>query len=389
MSEFWLISAPGEKTCQQTWEKMNNCTAKTQTLSSNTKFHIPDLKVGTLDILVGLSDELGKLDSYVESVARKVAQYLGDVLEDQKDKLQENLLANGVDLATYIKRFQWDMAKYPIKQSLKNISEIIGKQVSQIDTDLKSKSQAYNNLKGNLQAMERKATGSLLTRSLGDLVKKEDFVMDSEYLQTLLVVVPKQCYDDWKEKYETLTDMVVPRSSKKIYEDHDHGLFTVTMFTRVVDEYKHHARENRFVVRDFQYNEEEMTAGKNELSKLASDKKKQFGPLVRWLKVNFSEAFTAWIHVKALRVFVESVLRYGLPVNFQAMLLQPLNKKVHRKLRDSLQQLYSHLDSSSFAVDDLPMDIPGLSGMNIGQGEYYPYVYYNINTDMLSDIVKR
>lgn len=35
------------------------------------------------------------------------------------------------------------------------------------------------------------------------------------------------------------------------------------------------------------------------------------GPLVRWLKVNFSEAFIAWIHIKALRVFVESVLRCG------------------------------------------------------------------------------
>lgn len=33
------------------------------------------------------------------------------------------------------------------------------------------------------------------------------------------------------------------------------------------------------------------------------------GPLLRWLKVNFSEAFIAWIHIKALRVFVESVLR--------------------------------------------------------------------------------
>ena len=32
----------------------------------NHKFNIPDLKVGTLDILVGLSDELGKLDAYVE-----------------------------------------------------------------------------------------------------------------------------------------------------------------------------------------------------------------------------------------------------------------------------------------------------------------------------------
>ena len=32
----------------------------------------------------------------------------------------------------------------------------------------------------------------------------------------------------------------------------------------------------RFIVRDFVYNEEEMLAGKNEISKLASDKKKQF-----------------------------------------------------------------------------------------------------------------
>lgn len=33
------------------------------------------------------------------------------------------------------------------------------------------------------------------------------------------------------------------------------------------------------------------------------------GTFVRWLKVNFSEVFVAWIHLKALRVFVESALR--------------------------------------------------------------------------------
>lgn len=47
-----------------------------------------------MDQLVGLSDDLGKLDSYVETITRKVAGYLGEVLEDQRDKLQENLLAN-------------------------------------------------------------------------------------------------------------------------------------------------------------------------------------------------------------------------------------------------------------------------------------------------------
>jgi len=37
--------------------------------------------------------------------------------------------------------------------------------------------------------------------------------------------------------------------------------------------------------RDFSYNDEELKAGKTELTKLHTDKKKQFGPLVRWLKV--------------------------------------------------------------------------------------------------------
>ena len=40
------------------------------------------------------------------------------------------------------------------------------------------------------------------------------------------------------------------------------------------------ARENKFMVRDFVYNPDELQAGKNELTKLVTDKKKQFGPLV-------------------------------------------------------------------------------------------------------------
>ena len=62
------------------------------------------------------------------------------------------------DLPSYITRFQWDMAKYPIKQSLRNIADIISKQVGQIDADLKTKSTTYNNLKGSLQNLEKKQT---------------------------------------------------------------------------------------------------------------------------------------------------------------------------------------------------------------------------------------
>ncbi|XP_078397737.1 V-type proton ATPase subunit C 1-A-like isoform X2 [Cetorhinus maximus] len=316
MSEYWLISAPVDKSNQQIWERMNTVTEKAS-LSNNYKFLIPELKVGTLDSLVGLSDELGKLDTFVEGIVKKLAQYTADIMEDSKDKAQENLLANGVDLHRYVTHFQWDMAKYPIKQSLQNITEVIAKQISQIDTDLKSRAMTYNNTKGNLQNLERKAVGSLLTRTLADIVNKEDFVLDSEYLTTLLAFVPKSNYISWQKTYESLSDMVVPRSTKMIIEDTEGALFTVTLFKKTVDEFKIRARENK----------------------------------------------------------------YGLPVNFQAMLLQP-NKKTMKRLRDVLNALFKHLDEVAAASTiDANMDIPGL---NVNQQDYYAYVYFKIDIDLFN-----
>ena len=78
-------------------------------------------------------------------------------------------------------------------------------------------------------------------------------------------------------------------------------------------------------------------------------------------------------------MFVESVLRFGLPVNFQGMVLQPQRKQV-KKLRETLNDLYLHLDSAAGlgGGEDLPT---GLTGF--GQAEYYPYVHYKINIDMV------
>lgn len=87
-----------------------------------------------------------------------MAHYLGDVLEDDKDKLQDNLLANQMDLQAYLMRFQWDLAKFPVKQSLKAIADQISKQMTQIEADLKNKASSYNSIKGNLQNLEKKAT---------------------------------------------------------------------------------------------------------------------------------------------------------------------------------------------------------------------------------------
>ncbi|KAF7249587.1 hypothetical protein EG68_09777 [Paragonimus skrjabini miyazakii] len=368
MSEFWIISLPGERNPDQVFQRLNAALSKHNGLSSQWKVEIPpDLKVGTLDVLVGLSDELAKLDAYGESITKKLAQYMADVLEEQRHKLEDNLTINGcrhfvypvifsVSPATFLTKFQWDYAKYPIKQTLSSLYAIISEQLSKIDSDLKTKSVAYNTVKGCLQTLERKQTGSLVTRDLADIVKSDQFVLGSEYMATLVVVVPRL-----------------------IYEDQDNGLWTVTLFRKMIEDFKTRCRERRFIVREFEYDEKKIEESKTELSKLESDKKRQFAPLFRWLKINFGEAFSAMVHIKALRVFVESVLRYGLPVDFQAILIQP-NKKAHKRLRDILRQLYSHLDSTAASTvidEDMPM-------VGVGSAsDYYPYVSFKIELNIL------
>uniref|UniRef100_A0A914D2C0 V-type proton ATPase subunit C n=1 Tax=Acrobeloides nanus TaxID=290746 RepID=A0A914D2C0_9BILA len=235
--------------------------------------------VGTLDQLVGLSDDLAKLDSAAESTTRKLVQYFAEVLEEERDKLADNLVIGNKDMHTYITRFQWEGAKYPLKQSLKVLSEIIGKQITQIDNDLRTKATAYNSLKNQLNQIDRKATGSLVTKELTDIVKADDFVLNSEYLQTICVVVPKLMKKEWEATYAALADMVVPGSSRLVTEDGDHSLYTVTLFKKVIEEYKNNCREKKFIVRDFVYDEEAMKHGKNERDKLVQEKQRQYAPL--------------------------------------------------------------------------------------------------------------
>jgi V-type H+-transporting ATPase subunit C len=91
------------------------------------------------------------------------------------------------------------------------------------------------------------SSGSLLSRNLNDVLKKEHFVLGSEYLKTLLVCVPKALINDWYAKYETLCAMIVPRTTELITQDQDYALFNVTLFQKTEDTFRHKCRENKYV----------------------------------------------------------------------------------------------------------------------------------------------
>ena len=63
LDEYWIISVPNENATKQAYEKLSETV---KTIATINKLNIPNLKVGTLDQLFGLSDDLTKIDAFVE-----------------------------------------------------------------------------------------------------------------------------------------------------------------------------------------------------------------------------------------------------------------------------------------------------------------------------------
>jgi len=367
---YWLISAP--KTREDTFNVLDTRTTMEEQLSvKNIRFAVPDLKVGTLDTLMALSDELHKVDLSVETTTRKIAQQLIDLVDTgNKNEKTEALTVDNNSAETFLTFFRWNEAKYPANTPLKDLVSQIHSQVAKYDEELKAKSFEYNNVCHALLGEERKSGGNLLIKDLSEVVQKQHIIEESEFMEVLYVAVSKSAQKQFLAEYEKLAKWVVPRSGILIAEDSEYGLYRVIVFKNSIDEFKHAARDKKYVVRDYVYDPNHNA--KEDKKKLEAEKDKLKKTLIRWCKTNFSESFSAWIHLKAIRVFVESVLRYNLPISFQAMLVLPQKNKT-KQLRKALNDMYSHLAAKSV--------FGGKEGDNDEDDKFFPYVFLEVNLD--------
>ncbi|KAH0689960.1 hypothetical protein KY289_017318 [Solanum tuberosum] len=372
-SRYWVVSLPVQQNSSTTslWSRLQESISRHSFDTPLYRFNIPNLRVGTLDSLLALSDDLVKSNSFIEGVCSKTRRQIEE-LERVSGVLSSSLTVDGVPVDSYLTRFAWDEAKYPTMSPLKEIVDGIHSQVAKIEDDLKVRVSEYNNVRSQLNAINRKQTGSLAVRDLSNLVKPTD-VVTSEHLTTLLAVVSKYSQKDWLSSYETLTTYVVPRSSKMLYEDNEYALYTVTLFNRDADNFKIKARDRGFQIRDFEHNPETQESRKQELEKLMQDQETFRSSLLQWCYTSYGEVFSSWMHFCAVRIFAESILRYGLPPSFLSVVLAP-SIKSEKKVRSILESLCDSSNSNFWKADDEG----GMAGFG-GDTEAHPYVSFTIN----------
>ncbi|CAB9511849.1 proton ATPase subunit C 1 [Seminavis robusta] len=345
------------------------------------KLEVPSLTVGTLDTLMTLSDELVRTDAIVEGIVRKIEKTAMEL----SDRSKADLSVGGVPAPRYIQQFAWDSAKYPNRRPLKDLVSLITSGAVAVEAELKQLTASYGDKQIALQEVQRRKGGNLMSADLNDVLNDDIMsrvdVHDTEYLKTVFVAIAKGAKEnfessiykiandlvgyggpDWSrdptklgepvsfgakvDRHKVRGSPVVPGSLKQVHADHDSLLYAVTILrsqyeagyyengefqqgTKVdlVEEFTKACRDKRYVVREFTWDPTKASKSENILEQLQVEVDGMKSALMRWCKTHYGDAYVAWMHIKVIRVFVESVLRYGLPVDFTAVLYKVQGNK--------------------------------------------------------------
>ena len=329
-------------------------------------FNLPDFKVGTLDALLQQTEELAKLEGLCNAVVGKVGDTLKNILDGDEDKMAQHKSVNDSTFPLVSHGCAWSHSPLfaanictlrrtsgPISQVflmeqsqvssrqaylrtdrlatkgngldlvLVFLSNNVGEQeANSIDNDVRSKYNQYNNLRTTLQTLYRKQTGNLSTKSLVSIVNPDVLVSDSEHLETHLIAVPNNYVKDFLKTYETLAPFVVPRSAYFVSSDDEFSLYAVTTFKKHSPEFVHKVREKKWIPRDYKFKAGGKEEEAKELKRIEAEEKKVWGETLRLGRTGWSEGVMALVHVVVLRVFVETVLRYGLPLDYVSVLIK-------------------------------------------------------------------
>merc|ERR1711862_476435 len=187
-------------------------------------------------------------------------------------------------------------------------------------------------------------------------------------------VEPNKEYKTTEEDRRKL-EVVAPDTAELLKQDTDFSLYRVIVLKQGLQWFKEICREFRYTVRDFVYKDikeqKEESITQKKLEKDEEDKKKR---LRLFCITSFPDSVRDWLHIKMIRVFIESVLRYGIPTNEQQHVTTIL--KIKGNLSGSvdkiLRDLYKNLQASEMQgqnnEDNEQFAMMGLS-------ELRPYVF--------------
>lgn len=202
------------------------------------------------------------------------------------------------------KNMSWDNEKY----GSTNIDECI----QMVNDDLKHIKNLYQERREE-HLIYKKEHDDIIRKTEGTLAEKDiSFTTNTEYyefLEAVFVVVNKEYWDRYIE-FINKSEIASIETLEKITEDDIYVLSKLLILKTDVKTFKKECSAYNFIIKDVHKYEKGFVEKKME----KIDEKK--GCLEVFINTHFTELYKIFVHIKLMKLYVESFCRYGLPKNY-------------------------------------------------------------------------
>mmetsp|Transcript_149216 Transcript_149216/g.212103 ORF Transcript_149216/g.212103 Transcript_149216/m.212103 type:complete len:162 (-) Transcript_149216:54-539(-) len=147
-------------------------------------------------------------------------------------------------------------------------------------------------------------------------------------------------------------------------------LYRVVLFKIALEEFQNHCKSHeKITVREFQYDPQESLRNDQKKAHLESETGKMTKTLLELCQKYFSDLYSSYVHIKTLRLMIDSVLRFGVKEKLYIAAIKPADGK-ERKIHTGLTKIFAEPGNLQMYGTKEELD---------DTEDFFPYACVNIN----------
>ena len=330
---------------------------------------LPNFKFDNLSNLLNLVESFSSFDRMLKNLIRKLVE------------VKDQLGLNDDDLSLVDFHYNYDQSNEFKNLNLNELVNVTKVNLEYLDNQLKSNLNDFNKVENELKNLNKLKNLNLTNKPLNDFINNNNY-LDTSYITTLFLVVNKNDINDWFNSYEKLSNMIIPRSSIIISSDDNYHLVNVLVFKKFKDNFIQACQKRKFLVRNFSFDQSYSKQDSvNNFKKLENTEYSKFNKLKEFLKFSSNQIISNYFKVNFIKLYIESVLTYGLPINYAYLLIEnDINSKQLQSLVNHFNQIlpnksnFNSINNNNNIETNLNSDL-----LNLLQQPYYPFPYIDLN----------
>lgn len=338
-------------------------------------------KLGSLDSMLLNLERTKKLEGLSENFLKRIEKIYLEISPDKSlvnNKLDSNVGPKDIDI--FLKKFEWDDIRFPRSGSLFDQIKHMEEKLKGMEKNLKIKQTNYGDSKTLISNTvdKKQSFSSFVNNDLNDTILEEiqksksvvkpNLFVSTNYLQSVIVFIPKQKLEIFMDNYEMENEFIVPKSFVQILKKFNYIMGHIVCFKKAIDDLKITFKDKyKVIAREFDFEPEKAKQNKDNKKKIVSQNKTDLELLNSTCIEAFKEVMVMVIHLKIFLIVIDSSLRFGSMDKFTVCLLFFESSKQNRVVNKLIQN-YAEKDKLDFyGTKDQLNDVE----------DFFPFVWTN------------